>query len=136
MRIVEDDLKVFDEMLHSPPLPPVTPFNQILGQLVRLKHYSAVMPLFKQMLLCRIVPNECTLSIIINCYCHLNRMGFGLSVLGKFFKLGLQPDVITFAILIHGFVLDNQVPEAARIFTNVNIRTFPVHQENLKVLLL
>ncbi|KAL6204190.1 hypothetical protein ACLB2K_021458 [Fragaria x ananassa] len=44
-------LTVFHEMLRSPPLPSVIPLTNILGPLVKLKHYSAVIPLFKQMLL-------------------------------------------------------------------------------------
>ncbi|PRQ34903.1 hypothetical protein RchiOBHm_Chr5g0074201 [Rosa chinensis] len=53
----------------------VIPLNQILTQLVKLKHYSAVITLNRRMLLCGVVPNHYTLSIIINCYCHLNQMG-------------------------------------------------------------
>ncbi|PRQ35049.1 putative pentatricopeptide [Rosa chinensis] len=68
------------------------------------------------MLLCGIVPNDYTLSIIINCYCRLNQMGFSLSVLGSFFKWGLQPNVFTFNTLINGFVLQNRVDEAALVF--------------------
>ncbi|KAL6204252.1 hypothetical protein ACLB2K_021520 [Fragaria x ananassa] len=109
-------LNMFHEMLRSRPLPSVISFTKILGQLVKLKHYFAVIPLFQQMRLL-IAPNHYTLSIIINCYCHLNQMGFSLSILGSFFKSGLEPDVITFNTLIHGFILDNQVAEAARIFT-------------------
>ncbi|PRQ35092.1 putative pentatricopeptide [Rosa chinensis] len=111
---------LFHQMLHSRPLPSsVIPFNQMLTQLSKLKHYSAVISLNRQMLLRRIVPNHYTLNTIINCYCHLNQMGFSLSVLGKLFKLGLQPNVITFSTLINGFVLHNQVPEAALIFTKM-----------------
>ncbi|KAL6204686.1 hypothetical protein ACLB2K_021953 [Fragaria x ananassa] len=112
-------LKMFHEMLHLRPLPSVIPFNRILSQLVKLKQYSAFISLNRQMLLRRIVPDDYTLNILINCYCHLNQMGFSLSVLGNFFKLGLQPDVITFNTLIHGFVLEIQVAEAALIFTKM-----------------
>ncbi|KAL6200592.1 hypothetical protein ACLB2K_030373 [Fragaria x ananassa] len=115
---VEDAL-VLDEMLHSHPLPHVIPFNLILTQLVTLKQYSAVIPLIKQMGLIGIAPDVVTLNILMNCYCHLNKMRFGFSVLGKFFKLVLQPTVITFNTLIHGFVLDNQVPQAARVFSKM-----------------
>ncbi|PRQ34465.1 hypothetical protein RchiOBHm_Chr5g0069261 [Rosa chinensis] len=69
-------LKVFDEMLQRRPLPSVVRFTQILSQLVKLEHYYAVISLNRQMLLCRIAPDDYTLSIIINCYCHLNHMGF------------------------------------------------------------
>ncbi|PRQ34778.1 putative metalloenzyme, LuxS/M16 peptidase, tetratricopeptide-like helical domain-containing protein [Rosa chinensis] len=118
-KVEEDALKLFREMLHSRPLPCVVRFTQLLGQLVKLKHYSAVISLNRQMLLSGIASDDYTLNIIIKCYCHLNQMGFGLSVLGTFFKLGLQPDVVTFTTLINGFVLHNQVPEAARIFTKM-----------------
>ncbi|XP_004296324.1 PREDICTED: pentatricopeptide repeat-containing protein At1g12300, mitochondrial-like [Fragaria vesca subsp. vesca] len=116
---VDDALKVFDEMLHSRPLPPVIPFNQILTQLVKFKQYSAVIALSRKIGLIGIAPDYYTLAILINCYCHLNRLLFGLSVLGQFFKLGLQPNVITFNTLINGFVLDNQVQEAARFFNKM-----------------
>lgn len=66
------------------------------------------------MLQCGIRPNIYTLSIVINCLCHLNRMGFGLSVLGYFFKLGLEPTVTTYT-MINGFVLDNRMADAVGI---------------------
>ncbi|PRQ34497.1 putative tetratricopeptide-like helical domain-containing protein [Rosa chinensis] len=116
---VEHALKVFDEMLHSRPLPSAIRFTQILTQLARLKHYSAVISLNREMSLLGIASNVYTLTIIINCYCHLNQMGYALSVLGQFFKSGLQPDVATFTTLIHGFVLQNRVAEAARLFSKM-----------------
>ncbi|KAL6188314.1 hypothetical protein ACLB2K_039707 [Fragaria x ananassa] len=113
---VEDALKVFDEMLHRRPLPSVIPFNQILTQLVKLKQFEAVLSLKRQLGLSGIASDAYTLAIIINCYCHLNQMEYALSVLVHFFKLGLQPDVATFTTLIHGFVLQNRVSDAARLF--------------------
>ena len=72
---VEDALNVFDEMLQRRPLPSVVPFNQILTQLANLKHYSAVISLNNQMVVSGIRPNVYTLSIIINCFCHLHQIG-------------------------------------------------------------
>ncbi|XP_021809164.1 pentatricopeptide repeat-containing protein At1g63400-like [Prunus avium] len=46
-------------------------------------------------------------------------MGFSLSVLGKFFKVGLEPNVFTFTTLINGFLLENRVAEAAGIFNKM-----------------
>jgi pentatricopeptide repeat domain-containing protein 1 len=116
---LESALKVFDEMLHRRPLPSVVRFTQILGQLAKLKHYSAVITLNKQMGLIGISRDAYTLTIIINCYCRLNQMGFSLSVLGHFFKLGLKPDTRTFNTLINGFVLENRVAEATRLFSKM-----------------
>ncbi|KAM5583847.1 leucine--tRNA ligase, cytoplasmic-like [Rosa sericea] len=43
-------------------------------------------------------------------------MGFGLSVLATFFKLGFEPNVRTFSTLINGFLLAGRVAEATAIF--------------------
>ncbi|KAL6200326.1 hypothetical protein ACLB2K_030108 [Fragaria x ananassa] len=59
------------------------------------------------------------LTIVINCYCRLNRMEYALSVLAHFFKLGLQPNVTTFNTLLNGFVLRNGVADAARLFSKM-----------------
>ncbi|KAL6276001.1 hypothetical protein ACE6H2_019602 [Prunus campanulata] len=112
---VEDAFNVFDGMLQMRPPPSVVRFNQILGQVAKLKHYSAVISLYNQMGASVIGPGVCTLNILINCYCHLNQMGFSLSVLGNFFKLGLEPDVFTFNTLSNGFLLKNRVAEAAAL---------------------
>ncbi|KAL6203493.1 hypothetical protein ACLB2K_027193 [Fragaria x ananassa] len=42
-----------------------------------------------------------------------------LSVLGQFFKLGLQPDVAAYNTLINGFVLKNRIQEATGIFSKM-----------------
>ncbi|KAI5338001.1 hypothetical protein L3X38_017272 [Prunus dulcis] len=94
-------------MLQMRPLPSVVRFTKILGQVAKLKHYSAVISLYNQMGASGIGPAVYALNIFINCYCHLNQMGFSLSVLGKFFKLGLEPNVFTFNTLINGFLLEN-----------------------------
>ncbi|KAK9932531.1 hypothetical protein M0R45_019766 [Rubus argutus] len=102
---LEDALNLFDEMLQRRPLPSVVRFNQLLGQLAKLKYHSAVISLNKTMCVLGIASDAYTLNIIINCYCHLKQAGVSMSVLGRFFKLGLQPDVTTFNTLINGFVL-------------------------------
>ncbi|KAI5322175.1 hypothetical protein L3X38_031247 [Prunus dulcis] len=116
---VEDAFNVFDRMLQMRPPPSVVRFNQILGQVAKLKHYSAVIWLYNQMGASGIGPSVCTLTILINCYCHLNQMGFSLSVLGKFFKVCLEPDVFTFNTLINDFLSENRVVEASGIFNKM-----------------
>nr|XP_011462244.1 PREDICTED: pentatricopeptide repeat-containing protein At1g62670, mitochondrial-like [Fragaria vesca subsp. vesca] len=58
-----------------------------------------------------------SLSIMMNCYFNMKQTVLGLSVFGKFVKLGFQPTAITYNTLMNGFVVNNQVPEAERIFT-------------------
>ncbi|ONI00530.1 hypothetical protein PRUPE_6G093300 [Prunus persica] len=114
-----DAFSVFDRTLQMHPLPSVAPFNQILIQVVKLKHYSAVISLYNQMGMSGIEPDGYTLNILINCHWHLNQMGFSLTVLGNFFKLGLKPIVSTFNALINSFLLENRVAEAAGIFNKM-----------------
>ncbi|XP_062014020.1 putative pentatricopeptide repeat-containing protein At1g12700, mitochondrial [Rosa rugosa] len=85
---VEDALKVFHEMLQRRPLPFIVRFTQILGQLVKMKHYSDVIALYDQIFF----------------------------VLAQFFKFGLEPNVTTFTTLINGFLLCHRVAEATQIF--------------------
>ncbi|KAL6190700.1 hypothetical protein ACLB2K_037094 [Fragaria x ananassa] len=103
-------------MLHRRHLPSVVRFTHILGQLVKLKQFEAVLSLNRQMGLVGIASDAYTLNITMNCYCHLNQMEYALSVLAHFFKLGLRITVPTFNTLIHGFVLRNRVADAARLF--------------------
>ncbi|KAL6200417.1 hypothetical protein ACLB2K_030198 [Fragaria x ananassa] len=119
VRDLQHALNVFDEMLQRRSLPSVVRFNQILTQVSRLKHYSDVIAMNKQMVQCGIRPDIFTLSIVMNCFCRLHQMSCCLSVLGQFFKLGLQPDVAAYSTLINGFVLENRIQEAARIFSKM-----------------
>ncbi|PQQ19855.1 pentatricopeptide repeat-containing protein [Prunus yedoensis var. nudiflora] len=93
-------------MLQTRPLPSIVDFNPLLGQVAKLKHYSAAISLCKQMDLLPIVPNVCTLNIMINCFCHL----------AKLFKFGFEPDVATYNTLIKGFVIEDRISEAAALF--------------------
>ena len=87
-------LGLFDTMLHMHPLPSIFDFTQLLGAIARMKHYSIVITLIRDMGSFGITPDVYTLTILINCYCHLNQVDFGCSVLTAIFKLGYQPDRI------------------------------------------
>ncbi|KAL4387276.1 hypothetical protein GQ457_09G010780 [Hibiscus cannabinus] len=66
--------------------------NQLLGAMVRMKHYVIVVSLYSQMELTRVSHNTYSLSILIDCFCKLGQMGCGFSVLGKMMKLGVEPN--------------------------------------------
>ena len=93
------------------PLPSVVRFNHLLGQISKTKHKSVVISLFNQMGLLGIMPDFFTLNILINCFCHLNHMGFSLCVLGKFVKSSYAPDTVTLNTLMNGFLLEGKVGE-------------------------
>ena len=77
---LKEALSSFETMLRLRPLPRVVGFNQLLHQISLMKHYSAVISLYKQMDLLGIKPDLYTLNILINCFCLLNHLGFALSV--------------------------------------------------------
>ena len=47
-RNVDHALELFDKMLRTHPLPSIGDFNHMLGGIVRMKHYSVVISLIKQ----------------------------------------------------------------------------------------
>jgi hypothetical protein len=93
-RNLDDALGMFDRMLHMHPLPSIADFTQLLGAIARMKHRSTVISLIKEMELLGIAPDACTLKVLTNCFCHLNWVDFGFSILARILKLGFQTDCI------------------------------------------
>jgi hypothetical protein len=79
-RNLDDALGVFDRMLRMHPLPSIVDFNQLLTAITRMKHHSTVITLIKEMELAGIAPDDYILSVLINCFCHFNRVDFGFSI--------------------------------------------------------
>ncbi|XP_059460253.1 disease resistance protein RPV1-like [Corylus avellana] len=103
-RNLDDALGVFDRMLHMHPFPSIVNFNQLLGAIARMKHHSTVITLIKEMELTGIAPNVYILGVLINCFCHLNRVDFGFSILARILKLGFQLNCVILSTLVKGFV--------------------------------
>lgn len=98
------------------PLPAINHFNKLLAAIVRMKHYSTVVSLFKEMCAARIPVDICTMTTVISCYCHLDRVDYGFAVLAGVFKGGYVPDVFTYSTLIRALFRDNKVVEAVELF--------------------
>ncbi|KAJ8425458.1 hypothetical protein Cgig2_018856 [Carnegiea gigantea] len=98
---LDDALTLFDQFLLERPIPSVIVFTQILSFIVKLRHYHAAISLSRQ-LQDKGILSLYTLTININCYCRLNQVDLGFSVLGKIIKLGYQPDIVIFNTLIDG----------------------------------
>jgi pentatricopeptide repeat protein len=114
-RNLDHALPLFDTMLHMRPLPSIVDFTQLLGAIVRMKHYTVVITLIGQMESVGISLNVYTLTVLINCFCHLNRVDFGFSALGRMLKLGYQPNCITLSTLVKGLCLQGNISGAARL---------------------
>lgn len=54
---------------------------------------------------------------MINCYCHLKTVDFGFCVLGRFLKVGFEPDCVVITTLIRGLCSVDRVGEAVMLFT-------------------
>ena len=108
-------LGLFDTMLHMHPLPSIFDFTQLLGAIARMKHYSIVITLIRDMASFGITPNVYTLNVLINCYCHLNRVNFGFSVLATILKLGYLPTQPTLNTLLKGLCLQGNISGAVSL---------------------
>ncbi|KAL8155990.1 hypothetical protein AgCh_001157 [Apium graveolens] len=92
---LNDALVVFDQMLHTKPLPNAIDFNQLLAALLRMKHHSVALSVFRVMCLETIPLNVVTFNTVINCFCHLNRVDYAFSLLAAIIKRGFLPDLFT-----------------------------------------
>ena len=119
-RNIDVALASFNQMLHRKPLPCIIQFNQLLSAIVKMRqYYDAVISLSKQMELAGLSPNTCTLNILINCSCQLQRIDLGFSVLAKGIKLGLQPTIVTFTTLINGLGKVGKFAQAVELFDDM-----------------
>ncbi|KAL0377130.1 UNVERIFIED_CONTAM: Pentatricopeptide repeat-containing protein, mitochondrial [Sesamum calycinum] len=113
---VDDAVSLFREMLGMRPQPSVVQFTKLLNVVVKMKQYRVALNIFDEMRQSDAPENEYTLTIVINCYCLLNRVDFGFAILGSFFKRGYEPNVYAFNTLIIGLFLDDKVVEAEKLF--------------------
>ena len=114
-RNVDHALDLFDKMLHTRPLPSISDFNRVLGAIARMKHYPVVISLIKQIKSFGIYPDVYTLNILINCFCHLNRVDFGFSVLATILKLGYHPNTCTLNTLVKGLCLQGNIAGSCEV---------------------
>ena len=115
LRNADHALDLFDTMLHMHPLPFIVDFNKLLAAIPRMKHYSLPISLIKRMESFGISPNVYTLTVLINCFCHLNRVDFGFSILATILKLGYHPNPVILTTLVKGLCLQGNIAGAGRL---------------------
>ncbi|XP_058211770.1 putative pentatricopeptide repeat-containing protein At1g12700, mitochondrial [Rhododendron vialii] len=98
------------------PFPPIFNINTALGTLAKRCHYAEALSHFGNLQSQGVRVNFYTLSIAINCYCHVNRVGFGFSLLGGLFKRGYKPHVAIFNTLLRGLISEDKAAEAVELF--------------------
>ena len=97
------------------PLPFIVDFNKLLATIPRMKHYSLPISLIKRMESFGISPDVYTLTILINCFCHLIQVDFGFSVLATILKLGYHPNSVILNTLVKGLCLQGNIAGAVRL---------------------
>ncbi|KAB2623252.1 pentatricopeptide repeat-containing protein [Pyrus ussuriensis x Pyrus communis] len=99
----DEALGYFNSMIQTKPLPSIWTFNCLLGALSKMKQYSAVVSMCKQLMgYAHFRPDVSTMTIFMNCLCHLNRVDLGFPVLAITLKYGLEPDARCISTLLHG----------------------------------
>ncbi|KAH0866329.1 LOW QUALITY PROTEIN: hypothetical protein HID58_083540 [Brassica napus] len=111
----DDAVALFQSMILSRPFPTVIDFNRLFSGIARTKQYDLVLALCNQMELNGISHDLYTLSIVINCFCRCRKLGFAFSAMGKIFKLGYEPNTVTFNTLLNGLCLEGRVFEAVEL---------------------
>ncbi|KAI7750509.1 hypothetical protein M8C21_004897, partial [Ambrosia artemisiifolia] len=103
--LVNNALHVFDEMCRLGRVPSLQACNGLLSGLVRKGEFGSVFGVYEQMGKVGIVPDVCTVSIVVNAYCKDGRVGKGLEFLKEVEEeIGLEPNVVTYNSLINGYV--------------------------------
>ncbi|KAI3808961.1 hypothetical protein L1987_24924 [Smallanthus sonchifolius] len=113
---VDEALQLFDEMLQRQPPPSIFQFNQLINVIVKMRHYSTALSLYKQIKLMGIPADLYAMNVTINCLCRLNQVPYGFAFLATIFKQGHPPNSTTYNILINGHVLADRVFEAVELF--------------------
>ncbi|CAN6902071.1 unnamed protein product [Brassica oleracea] len=94
-----------ESVIQSRPLPTGIDFNRLFSGIARTK----------QMELNGISHDLYMLGIVINCFCRCRKLGFAFSAMGKIFKLGYEPNTVTFNTLLNGLCLEGRVFEAVEL---------------------
>ncbi|KAI8561112.1 hypothetical protein RHMOL_Rhmol04G0311700 [Rhododendron molle] len=115
-RNVLDAEELLNRMTQMRPFPPISQISKALGSITRMGNYITALSHFDKLRFLGKGVNLVTVSIAINCYCRLNRVDFGFSLLGCLFKSGCTPDVYTFNTLLNGLIVQHKTAEAGQLF--------------------
>ncbi|XP_008380488.2 putative pentatricopeptide repeat-containing protein At1g12700, mitochondrial [Malus domestica] len=116
----DEALGYFDSMIQTKPLPSIWTFNCLFGALSKMKQYSAVVSMCKQLMGCaQFRLDVSTMTMFLNYMCRLNRMDLGFSVLAITLKYGLQPNAHSINTLLHGLCKNSSLAKAMEFFQEI-----------------
>ena len=86
-----------------------------------MKHYNiAILSPYTS----KVAGHSPQLAILINCYCHLDQVGFGFSLLGKLFKRGHPSDYVIFNTLINALVNIGELEQALSLLNRIREQSY------------
>ncbi|KAF8401826.1 hypothetical protein HHK36_012772 [Tetracentron sinense] len=118
---LEDALGLFNRAVEMRPFPSISAFNQLLGEIAKMKHYHNVFSLYKVMNLIEISPDVATLSILINCF----KGGFGFLRLRKHPETWCSGRWRKEVVSIDSMCKDRLVTEALELFLEMTGKGIP-----------
>ncbi|KAJ9557198.1 hypothetical protein OSB04_011812 [Centaurea solstitialis] len=113
---LDDALNLFDKMTQRQPMPSVIEFTQLLQAASKMKHYSHVIDLHKQMVAIGATVNVYTTTIVIKCCCKMSCTNQDFAILAYGLRRGVVPNVHTFSTLLNGLILEDRIVEAEKLF--------------------
>ncbi|KAG5598736.1 hypothetical protein H5410_030106 [Solanum commersonii] len=116
VKCLDEAVILFTQMVTMKPLPSLVDFSKLFKTIIIMKHYSAVVSLFREMRKLGIPINEFILSNVINNFCLMNRVECAFSILPIYLKNGIPFNVVAFNTLIRGFFAENKVKNAVELF--------------------
>ncbi|CAN8245587.1 unnamed protein product [Cochlearia groenlandica] len=118
----KDALDLFDNMVHSHPIPSIVDFTKLLTSISNMKRYETVINLFHSLETIGISHDLYSFTILIDCYCRCYQQSLALSLLGKMMKLGFKPSIVTlgslvmtYNTLINGFCKSKRVDDGLKL---------------------
>ncbi|KAK6785995.1 hypothetical protein RDI58_014520 [Solanum bulbocastanum] len=114
---LDDAVTLFHQMVTMKPLPSVVNFSKLFKNMISMKHYSAVLFLFREMQKLGIPIDGFILTSVINSYCLMHYSAdCAFSVLPIYLKNGIPFNVVTFTTLLRGLFSENKVKDAVELF--------------------
>uniref|UniRef100_A0A2N9FGH7 Pentacotripeptide-repeat region of PRORP domain-containing protein n=1 Tax=Fagus sylvatica TaxID=28930 RepID=A0A2N9FGH7_FAGSY len=142
-RNLDHALHLFDTMLHMRPLPSIMDFNQLLGAIARMKHYSEVITLIREMESLGILSQmgsvfKVTIAGAVRLVVEMEKKGYKPNVITygtddqrideamhlfhEMSNKGMIPNVVTYNTLIGGFCRVGRPQAALEFFDKMRAR--------------
>ncbi|XP_010533283.2 PREDICTED: pentatricopeptide repeat-containing protein At1g62910-like [Tarenaya hassleriana] len=117
---LEGALFYFDKLIETRPIPSIDTFNHVLGSVSKLRAYSEVLSMYKKIRYEGANSDLYTSNIVINAFCHLRKIDYGIGVLGDIMKRGLEANSVTVATLVKGLCSEGKVFDAVQVFDKMS----------------